>query len=54
MKALLAGKYEYPPEFVEATKEIFQKCTNIWLMVPPDLVKTEISEDDWRSHWVRI
>jgi hypothetical protein len=49
--AILAGTYQYPPEFDKATKEILKECTKIRLMIPKDSVLTRITKDDWDRHW---
>jgi hypothetical protein len=50
-QAILAGTYQYPPEFDEATKEILKECAKIHLMIPKDSVSTRITKDDWDGHW---
>jgi hypothetical protein len=42
-RAILEGSYEYPPDFDQATREIFEECTKIWLTIPVDLVATTIT-----------
>ncbi len=49
--SILAGTYVYSEEFDEATKDILQECTRIWLIVPKDSVNTTISHNDWGAHW---
>jgi hypothetical protein len=50
-RAILAGTYQYLPEFDKATKEILKECTKICLLIPKDLVTTRITKDDWHGHW---
>jgi hypothetical protein len=50
-RAILAGTYQYPPEFDEATKEILKECAKIRLLIPKDSVTTRITKDDWHRHW---
>jgi hypothetical protein len=50
-RAILAGSYEYPPGFDQATREIFEECTTIWLTIPVDLGATTITLEAWQSHW---
>jgi hypothetical protein len=50
---ILAGTYEYPDDFDEATKEILQECARIRMTIPKDSVNTTITRDDWEAHWRR-
>jgi hypothetical protein len=50
-RAILAGTYQYPPEYDKATKEILKECAKICLLIPKDLVTTRITKDDWHGHW---
>ncbi len=50
---ILDRKYEYPPEFNEATKEILQEYVLICLKIPVSLLDTLITREDWRNHWRR-
>jgi hypothetical protein len=45
---------EYPPDFDQATKEIFEECARIRLMIPKDSVSTRITMDAWRGHWSKV
>ncbi len=49
--AILAGSYECPPDFDQATREIFEECAKIWLTIPVYLGATTITPEAWRSHW---
>jgi hypothetical protein len=42
-RAVLAGSYEYPPDFDQATREIFEEYAEIWFTIPVDLVVTTIT-----------
>jgi hypothetical protein len=48
---ILDGTYDYPKDFDEATKEILQECALIWLKIPPSLLDTLITKEDWGNHW---
>jgi hypothetical protein len=43
--------YDYPQDFNEATKEILQECALIRLKIPPSLLDTLITKEDWGNHW---
>ena len=51
--SLLEGKYAYPPDFDDATKEILQECALICICVPKNSVTTTITPEDWTNHWRR-
>jgi hypothetical protein len=53
-RAILAGNYEYPPDFDQATREIFEECAKIWLIIPEDLVATTITLEAWQGHWSKL
>ncbi len=44
-KAILNGKYKYPPEFDQATKEICEECACIREMIPIDSMDTIITKE---------
>jgi hypothetical protein len=48
---ILAGTYQYPLEFDEATKEILIECAGIRPMIPKDSVSATISKEDWDRPW---
>jgi hypothetical protein len=48
---ILDGTYDYPQDFDEATKEILQECDLIRLKIPPSLLDTLITKEDWGNHW---
>jgi hypothetical protein len=50
-RTVLAGTYEYPPDFDQAMREIFEKCARIQFMIPKDSVSATITPDAWQSHW---
>jgi hypothetical protein len=49
--AILAGNYEYLLDFYQATREIFEECAKIQLIIPEDLVATTITPEAWWGHW---
>ncbi len=50
-KAILAGTYEYPPDFDQATREICEECAQIWEIIPINSLDTLISKNDWSCQW---
>jgi hypothetical protein len=44
-QAILAGTYQYPPNFDQATKEICEECSCICLMIPQDSVRAHLSKE---------
>jgi hypothetical protein len=50
-RAIVAGSYEYPPDFDQATREIFEECARIQLTILVDSVATTITPETWQSHW---
>jgi hypothetical protein len=50
---VLAGTYEYPPDVDQATREIFEECTRIQLMIPNYSVSSTITLDAWQGHWLK-
>jgi hypothetical protein len=50
-QAILAGTYQYPPNFDQATKEICEECSHICLMIPQDSVRTHLSKEGWQRQW---
>jgi hypothetical protein len=49
--AILAGTYEYPPNFDQATREIFKECTRIQQMIPKDAVRIHMNKEEWQYLW---
>ncbi len=50
-QAILAGTYQYPPNFDQATKEICEEYSHTCLMIPQDSVCTHLSKEDWQRQW---
>ena len=50
-QSILSGKYNYPDNFDQATREILEECARIRLTIPIDAVSTVISPTQWASHW---
>ena len=50
-KQVLAGTYNYPPDFDQATKEICESCARIRMGVPANSVKTKVSHGEWAQRW---
>ncbi len=53
-RAILAGNYESPPDFDQATREIFEEYAKIWLIIPEDSVATTITPEAWQGHWSKL
>jgi hypothetical protein len=53
-RAILAGNYEYPSDFDQATREIFEECARIRLIIPEDAVSTTITTEAWWGHWSKL
>jgi hypothetical protein len=52
-RLILSGNYVYPTEFDQATREIFEECARIRLMIPKDSVSSTITTDAWQGHWLK-
>ncbi len=48
---ILANTYVYPPDFDQATREICEECTRIWVVIPQDSLDTLITKEDWQCQW---
>jgi hypothetical protein len=48
---ILDGTYDYPQYFDAATKEILQECALIRLKIPALSLNTQITKEDWGTHW---
>jgi hypothetical protein len=46
--AILAGTYEYPPDFDQATREICEECARIQGMIPKDSVSIPMNKEEWQ------
>jgi hypothetical protein len=52
--SVLDGSYDYPPDIDEATKELFEECAKIWLIVPANSVTGIISQERWQQRWKKV
>jgi uncharacterized protein (UPF0332 family) len=50
---ILEGRYMYPEEFDQATKELCEECTLICTIIPKNLVNIKMTKEDYRAHWKR-
>jgi hypothetical protein len=50
---ILEGRFTYPEEFDQATKELCEECTLICKIIPKNLVKIKMTKEDYREHWKR-
>jgi hypothetical protein len=48
---ILAGTYNFPEDFDQATREICEECARIQLMVPKNSLDLSITRHDWRRQW---
>ncbi len=48
--AILAGIYDYPKDFNEATKELCQKCAITRQITPKDFIGIKITKENHRTH----
>jgi len=52
-RQVLAGTYQFPPDFDEATKELCVACAAIRLGVPANSVDTKIKREEWMERWLK-
>ena len=52
-KQVLAGTYDYPADFDEATREICEVCAAIRLGVPARSVNSKIERREWAARWAK-
>ena len=48
-RAILAGTYDYPEYFDQATKELCQECTRLREIIPENSIHTVITTVQWKS-----
>jgi len=49
--AILAGTYEYPDSFDEATREICEECAMIRHLITANAFSSDISRQRWQQRW---
>ena len=52
-KEVLSGKYHYPEDFDESTKEIMQECARVRSDIPERSVNTLIRMKAWQQPWLK-
>ena len=50
---ILEGRYEFPENFDQATRELCKECTLIRKIIPKNTVKIKMSKEDYVEHWKR-
>ena len=50
-RAILAGTYDYPEHFDQATKELCQECACLREIIPENSIDTVITTVRWKSQW---
>ena len=50
-RAILAGTFNYPENFDQATKELCQECTRLRELIPENSINTVITMARWKSQW---
>ena len=48
---ILEGRYEYPEDFDQATRELCKECALIRKIIPKNLVKIKMTKEDYKAHW---
>jgi hypothetical protein len=48
-RAILAGTFNYPKNFDQATKELCQECTRMREIIPENSINTVITTARWKS-----
>jgi hypothetical protein len=48
---ILEGRYMYPEEFDQATKELCKECALICTIIPKNSVNIKMTKEDYRAHW---
>jgi hypothetical protein len=48
---ILAGTYDYPEDFDEATKELCQECATIRQTIPKDSINIKITKENHHADW---
>ncbi len=49
--AVLDGTYKMPPEFDQATAELFAEIAKIRTLIPKDSVSITITPSQWKHYW---
>ncbi len=52
--SVLDGSYDFPTDIDKATKELFEECAKIQLIVPANLVTGIISQECWQQQWKKV
>ena len=50
---ILEGRYEFPEDFDQATRELCEECALIRKIIPKNSVKIKMSKEDYAAHWKR-
>jgi hypothetical protein len=50
---ILEGRYEFPENFDQATRELCEECALIRKIIPKNSVKIKMSKEDYVAHWKR-
>lgn len=50
-QAILEGKYQFPPDFDSATKELCMECARIRQVISKNSTISTISMEHWKSKW---
>jgi hypothetical protein len=50
---ILEGRYAFPEDFNEATRELCEECALIRKIIPKNLVRIKMTKEDYVAHWKR-
>ena len=50
---ILEGRYEFPEDFDQATRELCEECALIRKLIPKNSVKIKMTKEDFIAHWER-
>ena len=53
-RSVLDGSYDFPPDIDNATKELFEECAKIRLIIPANSVTGIISRERWQQRWKKV
>jgi hypothetical protein len=53
-RSVLDGSYDFPPDVDKATKELFEECAKIRLIVPANSVTGIISQERWQQRLKKV
>ncbi len=53
-RSVLDGSYDFPLDIDGATKELFEECAKIQLIVPANSVTGIISRKHWQQRWKKV